>query len=114
LTYLVLGILGAPVFAGGNSGWQYFIGPSLGYFLGFLLSPLVISGKALSPFSPLEVFVWQLVGIFFILTLGTLRLAFLVASPLESGFSPFLLPAVIKAVLATGLLYLVSGTTRRQ
>ncbi len=34
--YLLVGGFGLAVFAGGGSGWEYLIGPSLGFFIGFL------------------------------------------------------------------------------
>ena len=37
LAYLLLGGLGAPVFAGGAAGWQTFAAPSAGYLLSFPL-----------------------------------------------------------------------------
>ena len=38
LLYLIAGGLGAPVFSSGRSGWEHLVGPSAGFFLGFLLS----------------------------------------------------------------------------
>ena len=36
LGYLVAGGLGAPVFSGGNGGWEVFTGPTGGFLIGFL------------------------------------------------------------------------------
>lgn len=41
--YLFIGGVGAPVFAGGGSGWGHLMGPSGGYLWGFLLAGLWIS-----------------------------------------------------------------------
>lgn len=41
--YLLLGIMGIPVFSGFNAGISAFIGPSGGFLLGFLLSAIIIS-----------------------------------------------------------------------
>lgn len=38
LLYLVAGTIGLPVFAGGTSGLAHILGPTGGYFLGFVLS----------------------------------------------------------------------------
>lgn len=36
--YLTLGVCGAPLFAGGASGWGVIVGPTSGYLFGFLLA----------------------------------------------------------------------------
>ena len=36
-SYLLLGMIGIPVFTGSTSGISYFIGPTAGYLLAFLL-----------------------------------------------------------------------------
>ena len=41
ITYLLLGILGLPVFAGGSGGFAVITGPTGGYLLGYLLSASV-------------------------------------------------------------------------
>ncbi|MDA3847399.1 MAG: biotin transporter BioY, partial [Vallitaleaceae bacterium] len=33
ITYILLGLVGLPVFANGNSGWVYFIGPTGGFIV---------------------------------------------------------------------------------
>ena len=43
--YLLAGLAGLPVFAGGTSGLGHVLGPTGGYLLGFLLTPLV-TGQA--------------------------------------------------------------------
>lgn len=44
LVYLLLGLCGAPVFAGFASGFSYLLGSTGGYIIGFLLSALVMWG----------------------------------------------------------------------
>jgi len=43
LSYVLLGVLGLPVFAGAASGLIYLISPTAGYLLGFILAALFIS-----------------------------------------------------------------------
>ena len=45
LIYLMLGVMGFPVFANFSSGWSVFTGKSMGFFLGFLLTPLFLSNS---------------------------------------------------------------------
>jgi biotin transport system substrate-specific component len=44
LAYLLLGALGAPVFAGAAAGLAYFAGPTGGFLLGFALAAAVVGG----------------------------------------------------------------------
>lgn len=41
--YLILGILGVPLFAEGRSGYSVIVGPTGGYLIGFLIGVIVIS-----------------------------------------------------------------------
>lgn len=40
--YVAIGILGAPVYTGQNSGWEYFTGTTGGYLVGFVLAAAVV------------------------------------------------------------------------
>ena len=51
ILYLMMGALGLPVFSGGTAGIGKLLGPTGGYYFGFLISTVVISsikGKAIS------------------------------------------------------------------
>lgn len=40
--YILLGLGGLPFFSGGNSGWEYATGPTLGYLVGFVLAAAAV------------------------------------------------------------------------
>lgn len=42
LTFLLLVFIGLPILAGGRGGAMIFVGPSGGYLLGYLLSPIIV------------------------------------------------------------------------
>ena len=42
LGYIFIGLAGLPVFQGGNGGWNYSIGVTGGYLIGFVLSSLLV------------------------------------------------------------------------
>src|SRR5512146_3046638 len=44
--YLLLGIIGVPVFAGAAHGWSYVVGGTGGYILGFILAAAVVGRLA--------------------------------------------------------------------
>ena len=39
--YVAAGLLGAPVYTGQNSGWEYFVGATGGYLIGFVLAAAI-------------------------------------------------------------------------
>lgn len=45
LLYIVLGLIGLPVFAGGNGGIQAIFSPSFGYVIGFLVQTFYVKFK---------------------------------------------------------------------
>ncbi len=76
LGYLILGGLGLPVFASFSAGWNVLAGKSLGFFLGFLLTPLVLSNSYWKEQDSawLRILEWVLAHVF-ILVLGFSMLA---------------------------------------
>ncbi len=72
--YILAGVVGLPVFAGGGAGIGHLFGPTGGYLLGFLLSPLV-TGQARVESRSSEVrwisgLFWGIIAIIMIYVLG--------------------------------------------
>jgi biotin transport system substrate-specific component len=44
--YLLLGLIGLPVFSDGAHGWSYFVGSTFGFLLGFVLASAVVGWQA--------------------------------------------------------------------
>ncbi|MGM9903559.1 hypothetical protein A5844_001055 [Enterococcus sp. 10A9_DIV0425] len=106
--YLLLGLIGLPVFSGMTGGIGVLFGPSGGYLLGFLLQSLAI-GWIIEKTSPRFPKAWfaNMVGALLALITGTSWLAISSSLPLQtailSGFVPFLFPELLKS---TGAAYL--------
>lgn len=106
--YLLLGIAGMPVFAGGNAGIGHFFGPLMGYLLGYLVAFPVLS---LAKGRHKDMGRYILTGIFVALPLlygcGVLGLMYNQNISLEVaitvGALPFLPFDILKAVLASWL-----------
>jgi len=104
ISYLLVGVLGLPVFADGSAGWSKLVGASGGFLYGFLFSGLVISvfmnGLKEAKFSKV-VFV-MLVGtlVLFLFGLSHLAYKFGISKALEYGLYPFWKMALVKALLA--------------
>ncbi len=110
--YLLLGILGLPVFAGGGSGAWHLLGPTGGYLLAFPVAAAVtgaLAGSVLA--SPgravLRVLLSCAFGMAIIHIGGVAQLALLGGDPalaFRIGFVPFLTGDLLKVGLAAALI----------
>ncbi len=107
IVYLALGILGVPVFAGGNAGVGVLVGPTGGYLVGFVLASYVVGylGQYFSkqPYSSiLRGILMGGVALSIVHGLGAwwlscvLQMAF--GKALALGCMPYIIPDVIKYV----------------
>jgi biotin transporter BioY len=108
VTYLALGCLGLPVFAGGTFGVARLVGPTAGYLMGFVVAAFVVGflserGWDRQPWSTV---VSMLLGNGLIYAAGGLWLSTFVGWPavLSTGVLPFLAGDALKIALATVLL----------
>ena len=102
--WLVLGALGAPVFSSFSGGMTVLIGPKGGYFLGFLLAPLVMAFLE----GVLGRLVWVALGSCIVFGSGLLVLASFVG--FEQALSLGLYPFVIGDLLKMGIAVAVSAS----
>ena len=96
LAYLAEGSLGLPVFAGGAAGIAHLIGPTGGYFIGFLVQSILI-GQLLER-TRLHLF-WVLLATSFVqMGLGAFWLGLFTGleKALVMGFYPFILGDLLK------------------
>ncbi|MFK5582958.1 biotin transporter BioY [Serinicoccus sp. LYQ131] len=119
-TYMVAGLAGAPIFAGGMGGPAYVAVPSFGFVIGFIAAAavagwaaerawdrnvvLAMGGFLLATAAPF------LVGVPYMATvLGMTDPGAIVAA----GIAPFVLPGVIKAGVAAAVFPLAWSVVRR-
>jgi len=113
LLYIVVGLAGAPVFSNGGAGIGYFLGPTGGFLVGFLLAAIVIGAIAhrrveprpLSEVGAVSQVVALAVAIVVIYGVGVPWLAWAQGIPLGSALSvmtPFIPPDVLKAAITVG------------
>lgn len=109
LTYLFQGAVGLPFFAGGASGIACLMGPTAGYFFGFIVAATLVG--LLLERGPKEKFSYTIatmsVGAFCILFFGALWLSFFVGGmqmAIALGVIPFLLGECAKVVMAALLI----------
>ena len=102
--YVLLGLIGLPVFAGGTSGLGVIFSPTGGFILGFFVQAwIVIAIRRQNKLSYL--IVGNLVGALVQLLIGTVWLKYLSGltwpAAFAAGLVPFLIPAILKAILAS-------------
>lgn len=104
--YLLEGLVGLPVFAGGAGGPQHLIGPTGGYLMGFLLGGIVAAAIAGRTLSLWRVAVAGLAAHAIILGAGWAWLSLLIGpeAAFAGGVAPFLLGSLVKIGLAALLL----------
>ena len=114
--YLLLGILGLPVFAAGGSGAWHLLGPTGGYLLAFpiaaavtggLVRPVTASSGSINGWALLRVLLACALGMAIIHVGGVAQLALLGGDPAVAfrvGFVPFLTGDLLKVGLAAALI----------
>ncbi|TYC51009.1 biotin transporter BioY [Weissella muntiaci] len=106
-TYLVLGLLGLPVFAGWSSGLGAFVGPTGGYLLGMLIFPLIISAGLKQSRSITRILMLNISAALLQLAIGTIWLTFAMQISwyhgIMIGLISFIPLALIKAIIVTSL-----------
>lgn len=107
LIFLVIGALGAPVFAGGAGGFKHLIGPTAGYLLGYLFGGLLVGYFKEQLNSVFLQLVNVFLGYYLLFILGIVGLILTsdlsLQDALKTGFMPFILSMHLKATAAWGL-----------
>ncbi len=104
LTWLLLGAVGVPVFAGGNAGLGYLFGNYGGYILGLLITPLVVpllSGPNYQRFRATLATIFSVIMVDAIGMIQWMLLAHLgLREAFAAGFLSFIILDLVKACLA--------------
>lgn len=107
LVYVFLGVMGLPVFAGGNAGLGVIIGPTGGYIIGFILAAFVVGWFIhIYPSNKFSKYaIAMTLGIFSIYIPGTLQLALVTGLSLQKalmvGTLPYIPLDIVKAVIVS-------------
>lgn len=103
-SYLAIGALGAPVFAGGHAGLPWLVGPTGGYLMAFPAAALVVGLVAIKSRGTLPLLLGLLAGLATMYLGGIAQLAVLTAQDpralLALGVVPFIGGDLIKVLLA--------------
>lgn len=110
LLYLIIGLLGFPVFALGGNGLDAFTAHSGGYLIGFIFG--AYASGYISDFYPNSFKVAlcaMFIGTLLILLTGVLKLSFELGflTAIQKGFNPFILAGIIKIIAGAFLGWLI-------
>lgn len=107
IIYLLLGVIGFPVFAGGTSGIGHLFGPTGGYLFGFVFASFLVGLLSKNQRFWIKFFS-MLLGILVIHFLGVLQLSFVAGMGFKKallvGSLPFFPLDAVKAFIASGLV----------
>ena len=112
ILYLIIGIAGVPVFAEFGAGVSKLIGPTGGFLIGFIPQAFFM-GLFMEKlgFTLKNALIANIVGMFITLFFGTAWLKISVdlswTAAFASGFTPFIIVGIVKAVIASWVGILV-------
>lgn len=108
--YLLLGVIGLPVFAGGKAGFGVLLGPTGGYLFGFIFGAYMTGRLLAGTTAPgfLRIALAMLVGYIFIYVPGILQLMYVAKLDLPRALAVGLVPTIpggaLKIVLAAWMV----------
>lgn len=111
IVYLLMGLFGLPVYSSGGSGWDVLSGSNAGYFVGFVVSAVIVGFFALRGWDRSfgRALLAALVASSVTYLFGVPWLAFVrgygILEALQMGLFPLLLGAVSKAALVAFLMW---------
>ena len=101
VVYVLLGIIGLPVFAGGKAGMGVLLGPTGGYLIGFIVAAYVV-GKLIE-IKKKPGFIWtvssMVAGMICIYVFGVIQLSFIAKLSIDKSISVGVLPFLIRDAL---------------
>jgi len=111
VVYVLIGIIGLPVFAGGKAGLGVLLGPTGGYLIGFIAAAYVIGKLIEAKREPgfIRIVFSMIAGMIVIYLFGTIQLSFMarlsIYKSVSVGVLPFLFGDALKIIVAA-LIYL--------
>lgn len=111
ITYLLLGSIGMPMFAGLAGGFNHLIGKTGGYLFGMVLAVYVMTHlrEKFGEDSLLKLTAYSIIGSICVFLLGLPQLALFVGftNAIKFGLFPFIIPGIVKALFTVASIRLL-------
>ncbi|MDX2049815.1 MAG: biotin transporter BioY [Rickettsiaceae bacterium] len=117
LSYILIGLVGIPVFTGFTSGFAKILGPSGGYFLGMLVSVTFVSFireyYGFSPKSTIHNVFLMVILLIILYFFGILRLSNFIGleKAIYAGFIVFIPSGIAKTIILSLIVSYINGKT---
>ena len=113
--YMLVGMIGLPVFANFMGGWQVLVGPTGGFILSFpIMAYLIGLGTELRAKKKCTYWLGIILGTSLNLLCGTLMFCVLTNSTLLVGFTTCILPFIPASILKASLASMLGLSIRRR
>jgi biotin transport system substrate-specific component len=116
VVYLLIGIIGLPVFAGGKGGLGVLLGPTGGYLIGFVAGAYVVGRLVELKKDPGPVWLGSAMvgGTAVIYLLGVMQLVLIAKFSVHQAIAVGVLPFLIGDALKIGVAVLITMKLRRR
>lgn len=104
ITYLLLGLIGFPIFAGFSGGIQYIFKPSFGFIVGYVAAAYIVGKLTEETFNYRNLSIAVMAGSIVIYALGLPYMYYILNIMLNNNFSLF-------KILQIGMLSFIPGDT---
>ncbi|SHJ73364.1 biotin transporter BioY [Paramaledivibacter caminithermalis] len=129
LVYVLMGLIGLPVFAGGTGGFFHILKPTFGYLIGFIICAAII-GKLTENIGEIKGFIGfskvfgaGIIGLFIVYAVGVPYLYGIInfylgksmsfTAAMNAGFYPFIIQDLVKvAIVAFTSLFVIPAIRR--
>lgn len=112
IIYMILGLVGLPVFAGFTGGLSIILGPTGGFILSFPLMAYC-SGIASEKESKISVISWLVIGAILNYLVGMFYFSLMTSSTLMVAFTACVLPFIPTAIIKIVLVYFVGEKLKK-